>query len=98
MYYEIEVGDRVGFVKRLKLPTKTRFNIPVCLYGLNVEGKPVDKGTTFKVKSMSGNGIIIAVDEFPNGFYFDRIWLEFACTSIEALIANSVVDVENQPF
>ena len=47
MYYQIETGDRVAFVniKYLKLPTKTKYNIPLCLYGLNVDNKPVDRDT-----------------------------------------------------
>lgn len=93
MYNEIEIGDKVAFtnIKYLKLPTKTRYNIPLCLCGLNVNGVPVDKGTTFRVKYVSDNGIVVEVDEFPNGLYFDKIWLEFASTSIEALAANSEV-------
>jgi len=93
MFSEIEIGDRVAFanIKHLKLPTKTKHNIPLCLYGLNVNGVPVDKGTTFRVKYISDNGIVVEVDEFPNGLYFDKIWLEFASTSIEALAANSEV-------
>lgn len=93
MYYQIEVGDKVSFanIKHLKLPTKTKYNIPLCLYGLNVDGVPVDKSTTFKVKYISDNGLVIEVDEFPNGLYFDRVWLEFAGTSIDALVANSDV-------
>ena len=91
MYYQIEIGDRVSFtnIKHLKLPTKTKHNIPLCLFGLHVEGKGVDKGTTFKVKYLSHNGISIEVDEFLNGLYFDKIWFEFAGTSIDALLANS---------
>lgn len=93
MYYQIEIGDRVSFtnIKHLKLPTKTRHNIPLCLYGLNVDNKSVDRSTTFKVQYLSTNGIAIEVDEFPNGLYFDRIWLEFASTSVAALVANSEV-------
>ena len=93
MFSEIEIGDRVAFanIRHLKLPTKTKHNIPLCLYGLNVNGIPVDKGTTFRVKYVSDNGIVVEVDEFPNGLYFDKIWLEFASTSIEALAANSEV-------
>jgi hypothetical protein len=91
MYYQIEVGDKVSFanIKHLKLPTKTKHNIPLCLWGLNVDNKPVDKSTTFKVKYLSANGIVIEVNEFPNGLYFDKIWLEFAGTSIATLVANS---------
>ena len=93
MYYQIETGDRVAFVniKYLKLPTKTKYNIPLCLYRLNVDNKPVDRDTTFKVKYISDNGIVVEVDEFPNGLYFDKIWFEFAGTSIDALVANSDV-------
>lgn len=107
MYYEIEVGDKVAFtnIKHLKLPTKTKHNIPLCLYGLNVNGIPVDRSTTFKVKYLSTNGISIEVDGFPNGLYFDKIWFEFASTSIDALVANSdVVNImdsyvkEYEPF
>lgn len=103
MYYQIEIGDRVAFanIKHLKLPTKTKHNIPLCLFGLNVDGKPVDRGTTFKVKYLSDNGIVIEVDDFPDGLYFDRVWLEFAGTSIDALVANSEVDSyvkEYEPF
>lgn len=107
MYYEIDVGDRVSFtnIKHLKLPTKTKHNIPLCLFGLHVEGKGVDRSTTFKVKYVSDNGIVVEVDGFPNGLYFDKIWLEFAGTSIDALVANSdVVNIvdsyvkEYEPF
>lgn len=93
MYYQIEAGDKVSFtnIKHLKLPTKTRHNIPLCLYGLNVNGIPVDRSTTFKVKYVSDNGIVIEVDRFPNGLYFDKIWFDFAGTSIDALVANSEV-------
>ena len=93
MYYQIERGDRVVFVniKYLKLPTKTKYNIPLCLYGLNVDNKPVDRDTTFKVKYISDKGVVIEVDEFLNGLYFDKVWLEFAGTSIDALVANSDV-------
>ena len=103
VHYEIEVGDRVAFtnIKHLKLPTKTRYNIPLCLWGLSVDGVPVDRDTTFKVQYLSTNGIVVEVDEFPNGLYFDRVWLEFAYTSIEALVANSEVSSyikEYEPF
>lgn len=93
MYYQIEVGDKVSFtnIKHLKLPTKTRHNIPLCLWGLKVDGKLVDRGTSFKVKYHSNNGIVVEVDEFPNGLYFDKVWLEFAGTSIDALVSNSDV-------
>lgn len=103
MYYQIEVGDKVSFanIKHLKLPTKTKHNIPLCLYGLNVDGKMVDRSTTFTVQYISDNGIVVEVDEFPNGLYFDKIWLEFAGTSIFALVANSEVSSyikEYEPF
>ena len=93
MYYEIEIGDKVSFanIKHLKLPTKTKYNIPLCLWGLNVDGKEVDRDTTFKVKYISDNGIVVEVDEFLNGLYFDKIWFEFAGTSVDALVANSEV-------
>ena len=63
MYYQIERGDRVVFVniKYLKLPTKTKYNIPLCLWKLNVDNKPVDRDTTFKVKYLSDNGIVVEV-------------------------------------
>lgn len=91
MFSEIEVGDKVSFanIKHLKLPTKTKYNIPLCLWGLNVDNKPVDRSTTFKVQYISDNGIVVEVDGFPNGLYFDKIWLEFAGTSIVTLVANS---------
>lgn len=91
MYYEIEVGDRVSFtnIRHLKLPTKTKHNIPLCLWGLKVDGKLVDRGTSFKVQYLSNNGIVIEVDEWKDGLYFDRVWLEFAGTSIATLVANS---------
>ena len=93
MYYEIEIGDKVSFanIRHLKLPTKTKYNIPLCLWGLNVDGKEVDRDTTFKVKYISDNGIVVEVDEFLNGLYFDKIWFEFAGTSIDALVSNSEV-------
>ena len=93
MFNEIEIGDRAAFVniKYLKLPTKTKYNIPLCLWGLNVDNKPIDRDTTFKVKYLSDKGIVVEVDEFPNGLYFDKIWFEFAGTSIDALVANSDV-------
>ena len=93
MFNEIEIGDRVAFVniKYLKLPTKTKYDIPLCLWKLNVDNKPVDRDTTFKVKYLSDNGIVVEVDEFPNGLYFDKIWFEFAGTSIDALVSNSEV-------
>ena len=103
MYYQIEIGDRVSFtnIKHLKLPTKTKYNIPLCLYGLNVNGKGVDRSTTFKVKYISDNGIVVEVDEFHSGLYFDKIWLEFSSTSVDALLANSDVGgyiKEYEPF
>ena len=72
MFNEIEIGDRVVFanIKYLKLPTKTKYNVPLCLYGLNVDNKLVDRNTTFKVKYLSDNGIVVEVDEFPNGVIF----------------------------
>jgi len=93
MYYQIEVGDRVSFtnIKHLKLPTKTKHNIPLCLFGLRVDGMAIDRSTTFTVQYISDNGIVVEVDDFPNGLYFDKIWLEFASTSVEALAANSEV-------
>ena len=86
MYYQIEIGDRASFanIRHLKLPTKTQYNIPLCLWGLQVDNKPVDRNTTFKVKHLSDNGIVVEVDEFQNGLYFDKIWFEFAETSIDA--------------
>lgn len=103
MYYQIEVGDKVSFanIKHLKLPTKTKYNIPLCLWGMNVDNKPVDKSTTFTVQYISDNGITIEVDGFPNGLYFDKIWFEFAGTSLDALLANSEVSSyvkEYEPF
>ena len=103
MFSEIEIGDRVAFanIRHLKLPTKTKHNIPLCLYGLNVDGKMVDRSTTFTVQYISDNGIIVEVDGFPNGLYFDKIWFEFAGTSIDALVANSEVGEyikEYEPF
>ena len=103
MFNEIEIGDRVAFVniKYLKLPTKTKYDIPLCLWKLNVDNKPVDRDTTFKVKYLSDNGIVVEVDEFQNGLYFDKIWFDFAGTSIDALVANSEVDSyikEYEPF
>ena len=76
MFNEIEIGDRVAFVniKYLKLPTKTKYDIPLCLYGLQVDNKLVDRNTTFKVKYLSDNGIVVEVDEFLNGLYFDKIY------------------------
>ena len=63
----------------------------MCLWGLNVDGKEVDRDTTFKVKYLSDKGIVIEVDEFQNGLYFDKIWFEFAGTSVDALVATSDV-------
>ena len=93
MYYEIEIGDKVSFanIRHLKLPTKTKYNIPLCLWGLNVDNKPIDRDTTFKVKYISDKGVVIEVDEFLNGLYFDKIWFEFAGTSVDALVSNSEV-------
>jgi len=56
---------------------------------LKVDGKLVDRGTSFKVQYLSNNGIVIEVDEWKDGLYFDRVWLEFAGTSIATLVANS---------
>ena len=103
MYNEIEIGDKVAFtnIRHLKLPTKTKHNIPLCLFGLNVDKKEVDRYTTFQVIYISDNGIIVEVDEFSDGLYFDKIWFEFASTSVEALVANSEVVLyvkEYEPF
>ena len=103
MYNEIEIGDKVAFtnIRHLKLPTKTKHNIPLCLFGLNVDKKEVDRSTTFQVIYISDNGITIELDEFPDGLYFDKIWFEFAGTSIDALVANKEVASyikEYEPF
>jgi hypothetical protein len=78
--------------------TKTRYNIPLYLFGLHVEGIPVDKNTRFKVKYLSGNSVVIAVDEYPNGFCFDKVMLEFAGTGMEALANDTNIVKEYEPF
>ena len=91
--YIVECGDYVTFrsnqSKDFTRHSPVRYNIPLCLWGLHVNDKCVDRHTDFPVKYCSDTGVILAVDEFPNGLFFHKnrvIW------SSSSIVSESVVN------
>ena len=91
--YIVEVGDYVTFrsnqSKDFTKHSPTKYNIPLCLYGLHVNKEPVDRYTDFMVLYVSDIGVVLAVDEFESGLFFHKnrvIW------SSSPIVSESVVN------
>ena len=91
--YLIEAGDYVTFrsnqPKDLIRHSHVRYNVPLCLWGLHVNEKEVDRHTEFMVQYLTDTGFIISVDEFPSGLFFLKNRLQWSSSSI---VSESVVD------
>ena len=91
--YIVEVGDYVTFrssqPKDLTRNSPTKYNIPLCLWGLHVNTIPVDRSTEFRVKYVSSSGFIIEVDEFKEGLFFMKNRLQWSSSPI---VSESVVN------
>jgi len=91
--YIVEVGDYVTFrsnqSKDLTRNSPVKYNIPLCLYGLHVNEKEVDRHTEFMVQYLTDTGFILAVDEFPSGLYFMKNRLQWSSSPI---VSESVVN------
>jgi len=91
--YIIEKGDYVTFrsnqSKDLTRNSPTKYNIPLCLWGLHVNKEPVDRHTEFMVLYVSDTGFILAVDEFPSGLFFMKNRLQWSSSPI---VSESVVN------
>ena len=89
----MESGDYVTFrhnqSKDLTRHSPVRYNIPLCLYGLHVNGKEVDRHTDFMVQYLTDTGFIIAVDEFKEGLFFMKNRLQWSSSPI---VSESVVN------
>ncbi len=74
--YIIEQGDYVTFrsnqPKDFTRNSPVKYNIPICLWGLHINGKLVDRHSEMLVKYCSDTGVVLAVDEFPNGLFFHK--------------------------
>ena len=91
--YIIEQGDYVTFrsnqPKDFTKHSPTKYNIPVCLWGLHINGKLIDRHSEMLVKYVSDAGVILAVDEFESGLFFHKnrvIW------SSSPIVSESVVN------
>ena len=91
--YIIECGDYVTFrsnqSKDLTRNSPVKYNIPLCLYGLHVNEKEVDRHTEFMVQYLTDTGFVIAVDEFPSGLFFMKNRLQWSSSPI---VSESVVN------
>ncbi len=91
--YIVEVGDYVTFrsnqSKDLTRNSPVKYNIPLCLYGLHVNEKEVDRHTEFMVQYLTDTGFILAVDEFPSGLFFMKNRLQWSSSPI---VSESVVN------
>ena len=89
----MESGDYVTFrsnqSRDLTRHSPVRYNIPLCLYGLHVNGKEVDRHTDFMVQYLTDTGFIIAVDEFKEGLFFMKNRLQWSSSPI---VIESVVN------
>ena len=91
--YIIEQGDYITFrsnqPKDFTKHSPTKYNIPVCLWGLHINGKLIDRHSEMLVKYVSDVGVILAVDEFESGLFFHKnrvIW------SSSPIVSESVVN------
>ena len=84
--YIIEQGDYVTFrsnqPKDIIRNSPVKYNIPLCLYGLHVNDKEVDRHTEFMVQYLTDTGFIIAVDEFSSGLFFMKNRLQWSSSPI----------------
>lgn len=91
--YIVEVGDYVTFrsnqSKDITRHSPVKYNVPICLYGLHVNEKEVDRHTEFMVQYLSDTGFILAVDEFPSGLFFMKNRLQWSSSPI---VSESVVN------
>jgi len=91
--YIIEQGDYVTFrsnqPKDIIRNSPVKYNIPLCLYGLHVNDKEVDRHTEFMVQYLTDTGFIIAVDEFSSGLFFMKNRLQWSSSPI---VSESVVN------
>ena len=91
--YIVESGDYVTFrsnqSKDLTRNSPVKYNIPLCLWGLHVNGKEVDRHTDFMVQYLTDTGFIIAVDEFKEGLFFMKNRLQWSSSPI---VSESVVN------
>lgn len=91
--YIVEAGDYVTFrsnqSKDITRHSPVRYNIPLCLYGLHVNEKEVDRHTEFMVQYLTDTGFIIAVDEFSSGLFFMKNRLQWSSSPI---VSESVVN------
>ena len=91
--YIVEVGDYVTFrsnqSKDFTKHSPVKYNIPLCLWGLHINGKLIDRHSEMLVKYVSDAGVILAVDEFESGLFFLKnrvIW------SSSPIVSESVVN------
>ena len=91
--YIVEVGDYVTFrsnqSKDFTKHSPVKYNIPLCLWGLHINGKLIDRHSEMLVKYVSDAGVILAVDEFESGLFFHKnrvIW------SSSPIVSESVVN------
>jgi len=91
--YIVECGDYVTFrsnqSKDITRHSPVKYNIPLCLWGLHVNEKEVDRHTEFMVQYLTDTGFIISVDEFPSGLYFMKNRLQWSSSPI---VSESVVN------
>jgi len=91
--YIVECGDYVTFrsnqPKDITRNSPVKYNIPLCLWGLHVNGKEVDRHTDFMVQYLTDTGFIIVVDEFPSGLFFMKNRLQWSSSPI---VSESVVN------
>ena len=91
--YIIECGDYVTFrssqSKDITRHSPVKYNIPLCLWGLHVNEKEVDRHTEFMVQYLTDTGFVIAVDEFPSGLFFMKNRLQWSSSPI---VSESVVN------
>lgn len=91
--YIVECGDYVTFrsnqSKDITQHSPVKYNIPLCLWGLHVNEKDVDRHTEFMVQYLTDTGFILAVDEFKEGLFFMKNRLQWSSSPI---VSESVVN------
>jgi len=91
--YIVECGDYVTFrsnqSKDITRHSPVKYNIPLCLWGLHVNEKDVDRHTEFMVQYLTDTGFILAVDEFKEGLFFMKNRLQWSSSPI---VSESVVN------
>ena len=87
--YIVEVGDYVTFrsnqSKDFTKHSPVKYNIPLCLWGLHINGKLIDRHSEMLVKYVSDAGVILAVDEFESGLFFHKNRLQWSSSPIVPL-------------